>query len=319
MRRFSGVLGALFLTLILVLPALGADSPMPHTGRVLIVGGGDITIPAGDQADAVIVFNGDATVRGDVNAVAVFDGTLRLEGATVEEVFVAGGRAEIDAASKVLNDVRVLESTVDAAPGAIAGAIKGVDAELIAGGMALAGFLAVIWLGTAIALIAAALLLAALAARQVRAATQLIRTETGTTLLAGFGGLIIPPILAVLAMVTVVGIPLGLGILLGVWPALAFVGYLVGAVWLGELIVGQLRGTPDTGRPYLAALLGVVVLLVLGIVPVLGGLLSAIVSFLGLGAVLLLTWRVFRGRGLAVPAPTMPAPTATQAGTPMPA
>ena len=318
MRRLFGLFVALVLTIALALPALAADGELPHSGRVLMVAGGDITVPAGDQADAVLVFDGDATIRGEVNAVAVFDGTVRLEGATVEEVFIAGGRAEIDATSTVLNDVRTLDSSVEAAPGTIGGAIKGLDADLVAGGFALAGFLAVIWVGAAIALILAAVVLAGIASRQVRAATRLIRTDTGTTLLAGLAGLVVPPILAVLAFVTVVGIPLGLGILLGLWPTLAFVGYLVGAIWLGEVIVGQLRGGPSEGRPYFAALLGVVVLLVVGIVPVFGGLFSAVVSFLGLGAVILLTWRVFRGRAGTLETASSQTPAPTQAGSPLP-
>jgi hypothetical protein len=44
-------------------------------------------------------------------------------------------------------------------------------------------------------------------------------------------------------------------------------------------------------RPYLAALLGLAVLAVIGIIPVVGG----IVIFVGFGAVVLLMWRTLRG------------------------
>ena len=318
MRRLPGALAALLLSLAFVVPALAADGTMPTTGRVVMVGGGDITIPAEDQADAVVVFDGDALVRGDVKALAVFDGNVRLEGATVEEIFIGRGVVEIDAASTVLGDVRTLDATVNAAPGTVAGTIAGVDGELLAGGLAIAGFLAAMWLGVGIAVIVAALVLAAIAGRQLRAASRLIRTETGPTLLGGLAGLVVPPVIAVLAIVTVIGIPLGLAIFLGVWPAMAFVGYIVGAVWIGEIVLDRMRSTAVTGRPYAEVIVGVLILFLAGLVPVIGGLVTAIVSFVGLGALMLLTWRVFRGRGVETVVTPMPAPPAP-AGTPMPA
>ena len=51
-----------------------------------------------------------------------------------------------------------------------------------------------------------------------------------------------------------------------------------------------LRPGPQPERPYLAAVVGLVLLQVVAIVP----LLTAVASIFGLGAVLLLAWRVFR-------------------------
>ncbi len=149
------------------------------------------------------------------------------------------------------------------------------------------------FLGLALAAIGAALLLAAVAARQVRAAETLISREPGATLLAGLAGLVIPPLVALVAIVTVVGAPLGIGILVGLWPLAAFVGYLVAGIWIGDWILRRISPAVTRERPYLAAVIGLVVLAAMAIVPPL----TMIASVFGLGAVTLLAWRTFRERG----------------------
>ena len=66
MRRLFGVAAAMVVALLLLAPAVLAADPLPHTGRVLLSTGGDITLPAGEHADAVIVVerNGDDPRRG---------------------------------------------------------------------------------------------------------------------------------------------------------------------------------------------------------------------------------------------------------------
>ena len=64
-------------------------------------------------------------------------------------------------------------------------------------------------------------------------------TEPVLTLLVGLAGLVVIPLVAILAMITVVGAPLGLAILFVVWPAAAFAGYLVAGIWIGEWLLGR--------------------------------------------------------------------------------
>ena len=115
--------------------------------------------------------------------------------------------------------------------------------------------------------------------------------------------MIVIPFVAVLAMFTVIGAPLGFAILFMVSPAAAFVGYLVAAIWIGDLVLnrGTSPGTED--RPYLAAIVGVLVLWLISLVPFVG----AIASLFGLGAVLLLAWRTFRQPSTTRPVVTPPA------------
>ncbi len=308
MRRLFALLGALLFVIALVPAAAVAADSLPHTGRVLISTSGDITVAAGDQADAVIVINGTATISGEVGFLLVVDGRAVTQGATLENIVVVRSSAELDASTHVLNDVRTYDSTVNQASGArVDGSVGGIEGDLVGFAWFLAAAAIILWIGVAIVTLVAALILAALAARQVRAAGALISHEPGKTALIGFLSLFVIPILAVLAMITLVGIPVGIALLLFVWPALAFIGYLVAAIWIGEWLLGRSNPGVVRDRPYSAAVVGVIVAGILGFIPVI----TFIISLFGLGAVILAGWRVFRGGSRApMPAPAMGAPTA---------
>jgi MFS family permease len=179
---------------------------------------------------------------------------------------------------------------------AVAGDIKGVDAELIALGAFLGPALLLFAIGLLLASVVAGLLLVGVGTRQLRATERVIATEPLNAFGTGLFAAIVIPILAIVAIVTIVGAPLGLGILLGALPLLAFAGFLVGGIFLGEELLGS-RKEPAAARPYRGALLGIVLLQVIGLVPIVGGLATAVTSILGLGAILLLGWRTVRGTG----------------------
>ena len=67
--------------------------------------------------------------------------------------------------------------------------------------------------------------------------------------------------------VTVIGAPLAFGIAFGLWPLAAFVGYLVAGIAIGDWIVGRLSPGVTRERPYLAAVVGLLVLEVVSILP----------------------------------------------------
>ncbi|OGO58623.1 MAG: hypothetical protein A2Z32_02965 [Chloroflexi bacterium RBG_16_69_14] len=305
MRRISSILIITALAVALGAPAaLAADPQAERTGTVQIAFNGDVTIPAGDQADFVLVTGGIATVAGEVETLVVLDGAAVLQGATVETVFVNGGSVSLDAQTTVTGDVRTLDSTVTRDPAAtVGGTISSVDADLIAATAVIAPAILLFMLGFVLVTLVAGLALAALGARQVRAAEALITREPGETILFGLAGLVVIPLVAVLAIVTIIGAPLGLAILLMVWPAAAFAGYLVAGIWIGEWLLNRGTATERPARPYLAAVVGLVILQVVSLVPFVG----AIASLFGFGAVLLLAWRTFRQPTTSQPAMTPPA------------
>ena len=306
MKRLIPILAAMALLAGMAGAVMAADEALPHTGRVIFVSGGDVEIAAGEQADAVIVVGGNARIDGTVNALVVIDGTATVRAATLETLAVINGSAELAAGTTVLGDVHRLGSTITRADGVeISGSIRDLSGDIAAFGLFIGAAAIVLWIGFGLATLLVGLLVAGLAARQVRTATALISRETGMTILVGLLAIVVPPIAAVLLMVTVIGIPAGIGLLVVLWPAVAFLGYIVAAIWLGEWLLGRQspKATPAE-RPYAAAAVGLVVGFVIGLVP----FVTAILSILGLGAVVLASWRTLRG-GMARPRiQTQPAP-----------
>lgn len=302
MKRLLAIAGAALILTALAAPVALAAEPLPHDGRVLISVEGDVTLPKGEHADAVVVVRGDATILGEANTVVAIDGAINLDGATVESIVAVRSPVNVGAGSTVLGDVRTLDATVHQFGDAeVLGQVRDVALDLAGIGLVLAPVFFLWYIGAAVALIVAGLVLAALAARQVRAAEELIRRRPLATLGVGIAGLFVPLLVALVAIATIVGGPLGVGILLGAWPLAAFIGYLVAAIWIGDWVLRQV-GRPPAERPYLAAVVGVLVLQVAAIVPPI----PAIASLFGFGAVLLLAWQTFRGHGTGQPADYRP-------------
>ena len=298
-RHFTLLTPAIAAVLILALgvaaPSVAAaDEVLPHTGRVLVSVEGDVALPAGEHADVVVVVRGAARISGEVNTIVVIDGSLEMTGARAESVIAVRSPTTLGPGTIVLGDVRTLDATVQQAAGSqVQGSVRDLTPEIAGIGAVLAPAAILLWIGFGLAALVAALALAGLAARQVRTAERLISREPLKTFLVGVATAIVTPILGVLMIVTVVGAPLGFAILLGVLPAVAFVGYLVSAIWVGEWLLRQLTRGAAADRPYVGAVLGVIALAVLGIVPLLG----AIASLFGFGAVVLLAWRTLARSG----------------------
>ncbi|WP_166035472.1 bactofilin family protein [Halorussus pelagicus] len=100
------------------------------------------------------------------------------------------------------------------------------------------------------------------------------------------------PILIALLFVSLVGIPLGLlGILL--YGIVLWVGYVYGAFALGS----WLAGLADDASKWVALVVGLVVVSLVGFVPILGGLAQFVVLLLGLGALAFGGRKRYGGRG----------------------
>lgn len=290
MNRTIGIVSAILLGLLIIVPVAAAADPIYEDGRVVVSVGGDITFPASERADSLVIVDGIATIEGDVRAVIVINGRANFVGARTEDVFAVASHVTLDGGSVVTGDVRTISTTVDKAPGATIQGSVNEGFDMVRGAWLIGPALFIAYLGFVIAAMAAALALAGLASRQVRSAEVLISREPVATLLAGLAGLLGIVVAGTLAIVTIVGIPLGLLILVGFLPMVAFVGYLVAAIWIGDWILRQSSSGLTRERPYLAAVVGVLVLGIVSAVPIVGG----IVSFVGFGAVVLLMWRTLR-------------------------
>jgi hypothetical protein len=311
LARVAAALLLATLALGLAAPAVLAADPLDEHSRIVIANERDVVVAQGDALDLLVLSRGDATIEGSVANLIVIEGSATLRGASVESIVAVRSPIELEPDTVVGGRILTLDALVHLQGNAqVVGGTH--DLVQVAAGLApvLAPALLLILLGIALSSIVAAVLLAAFVPRQLREAEGLISSEPGTTFLAGFAAIVALPFLVVALMVSLIGAPLAFGLVLTVAPLLAFAGYLVSAVWIGEWLLRRLTSRPAGDRPYGAAIVGVVSLQVVSIIPVLT-LAVPIASLFGLGAILRLAYRAFRAPVLPLaPAPVLPQPTA---------
>jgi hypothetical protein len=126
----------------------------------------------------------------------------------------------------------------------------------------------------------------------------------------GFGLLVGLPVVALLVFIA--GVAIGgwwIGLtLFGLYGLLLVLGYVMSAQWVG---LTALRLSNSRAHPAVAMLLGLFVLSLVGLIPVLGGLVGLAAVLFGVGALALSAWHGYRGEVAATTA------TATE-GSPLP-
>lgn len=288
MRRLFTIAATVAILLLAFAPAaFAADPQVSWTGRGAIVSvDGTVDVPAGQSVDAVVVINGTATIEGTVRDIVLIKSTATFTGATTRNMLVVDGTANLGAGTTVTGEITTLRADIlRDATAVVSARTTALDADLAAFAFALIPLLIVLWVGFYVAMVVSGLALAAFGARQVRTAESLITRKPGQTLAAGLIATIALPILFGIVTATIIGAPIGLAMLFVGLPLLAFIGWLVAAIWVGDWLLGK-RGPVEVKHPYKAAFLGTVVLAIAGILP----FVSAIATLFGLGAVVLAAW-----------------------------
>jgi len=305
------------------------------TGDVLAVGG-DVTVTA-DVMDDVRVVGGSVALGGSIDGDAIAaGGTVRLRpDATVGghawlgggEVDVAGristhlraGGGKITISGSIDGDVELMAGEIEVLPTArIAGTLTyrsrqeaRIDpAAQITGGItrlpieerSVAGAIAARLLfiaATGVLGVVLILLFPGFSLGTIRR----LAADPWKSLGLGAGVLVGGPLVAILAMVTIVG--LALGCTLVVVYGLALVsGYLAGALYAGDAtlkLLGRAQ-TTSVGTAIAALYAGLVLISVLALIPFVGGVVQLAVLLFGLGAVALTAsraWKAWRAGGAA--------------------
>jgi hypothetical protein len=298
-RRLLTIAASVAILLLISVPSAFAADPAPGDRGAIIAVEGTVDVPAGQHVGAVVLVNGTATIEGSADTILVAGGTATLTGATARTLVVIDGSVTLATGTTVTGDVHTLGSTVSQLDGSIVeGRVLGIETNLAAFAVLLIPLLIVFTIGFALAMLVAGLAVAAFGSRQVRGVEDLITARPGHVLVAGIAGSVLLPLLSILLIVTIVGAPIGLTLLFAVLPVLALLGWLVAAIWIGDWLIARSRGSREPGRPYRAALLGVVVLAIAGILPFVSG----IATLFGFGGIVLAMWRMVR------PETTPPAP-----------
>ena len=303
-RAVRAAIAALLFSLLALLLAVGSASAA--TDHVVITGGA--VVPPGQTAGDVVVVDGPVTIAGHATGdVVSVSGPVRVSGRVDGDLITVSDRAILAPSARVGGDLRYGDEPPVLARGArVGGEVSNEDwADARNGWGWVSGF--AWWLAVSVSTLIVGLLLVWLAPGALSAGQRAVREHVGATVGWGVAIAIGVPLLAVLALVTLVGIPLGLALLLAAIPVL-LVAYTTGA-W----IVGRRLLRSRSAGPWAALLAGWGLLRVLALIPVAGALVGLAATVVGLGALAVALWQARR------PATPVATPEAQAAGRPAPA
>ena len=302
------------------------DGDVFAAGRAIDVRGpvGDAARVAGDQLTVSSTIDGDLVAAG--NRLQLFEDAVvrgrllaagsivEVEGTVEEDLRVAAG--EIIVRGTVRGDARVMADRLELAPGAriegdldyrtrtplsaeeaarVGGAVRhqepvhDEDADRSWVGRIFRSWFWGWQFGSALLV---GLLAVALFPRVVQRLVTAIAAETTLGALLGFGAFLIVPIATVVVMLTLVGVPLGLIVML-LFGAALYLAKLPTAAWVGAWLLARV-GRSDAS-PYAGMAVGVLALYLLFAVPWLGGLGWLAATWLGFGAMVLTGRRSLAG------------------------
>jgi len=241
---------------------------------------GPVVIERGDTSGDLVVLDGDVLVRGTVDGdLFVANGEVTLRGTVTGDVVSLSDRTTFGTRGTVQGDLYYGDKKPVGNAGKVDGDVEKVDISAVGG----IGLILAFWLAVTISALVLGLLLLALFPRAADAVARTGRERLGMSFLVGLLVFILLPLLGFVALVTVVGVPLGVGLLLAVLPLYA-IAYVSSAWMLGRRI---LKDKPRI----LAFLVGLVILRLLALIPIAGGIIWFLVTIYGLGALILAALR----------------------------
>lgn len=273
-------LAVLLALVALALPAtsLAAEAADNEEDAIVVISG-DVTVPRGETVDAIVVADGDVRLAGHADGdVVLFAGDATVSGRIDGDLVTFGGRARLLPGAYVAGDVHYGDEPPIVARGAI---VRGdVSKEDWDDSLELLPFIGAfaLWLGVTVSMAILGVLLLLIAPRAADAIYQRTRERVGIVIAIGIAVAICLPLAAILAAVTLVGLPLALMIGLALLPAAAL-AYVAAAYALGRRIV-----SPPRGQIW-AFLAGLAILRALALIPFLGFLVGLAAVVFGLGLI----------------------------------
>lgn len=293
------------------LPMTVAAQDGDNSDNFLFLANKNYQLPAGESIDAAVIASADVYIAGTVNDfLMVIDGTATVTGRVDSDLVVINGTLRLDPGADVENVTLIRSDLVRDPSAVVRGDVNERSGFSFGWGSALFSFL--FWTGSTIVVLAAGLLFAALGSAQVIGAGRNATERVGESIVSAAIVWVGLPIIAIAAFFTLIGIPVGLAIFFVLLPALGFLGYLVIGTRIGTLLVDRRRPLDPNRKPYLAAVVGLLLLQVIALVPVVGGLIVFLAALYGAGALAFYAFQGWRGRRVTVlgdghqPVPTMP-------------
>ena len=269
------------LLLALAAPASAAEAGEPQDQIVL---SGTVDVPRGREVGEVVVLHGSVSVEGVVHGdVVVLDGRISVTGQVSGAVVAINGPVFVGPDAQIVGDVLVRDAVTVREGAMIGGRVHQGTAFTLRSPIRAIGRFAS-WLAVATSTLILGLLLILVAPRGADAVASVSSRSPWACLGWGVAAFVAAPVLAVLAVASLLGLPFGLALLLSLL-LLYFVGYAWG-VWA----LGRWLWKPPRSRA-LAFAFGWLIVTAVAAIPVIGGIVWLIGSVFGLGAMSVATWR----------------------------
>lgn len=265
-----------------------------EVGQDVSVAGGDVTIGPNAKIDGELeAAGGDVEVAGSVGrGIEAAAAEFTLSGTVTGDVDIRGRKIRIAPGARITGDLIVKgPNEPDVAPGTVGGQVKytyaagrgwrgydyGWDGEMGHRFDFEFSVLSAIWA------LFIGLLLIYLFPNLTERTAKTLRVHPLRSFGFGLLGIIFIPALAVLLIITVIGLPLGL-LLLMLFPVLLFLGFLSTALGLARMIHGDKDGAPSkfTQLAYLAVVL--LALTLVSLIPIVSDIVALIAVIVGIGA-----------------------------------
>lgn len=295
----------------------------------VIAAGGMVTVTGTVKGD-LIVAGGSLNLRGTVeDDLRAAGGSIRIGGKVNDDLIVGGGDVRIERDSTVGGDTKLgggqvaiagKTNTVEAAVGKLTVANTAeINGDLrywsdekisVAEGAKISGTTEQKmverkdegegkWrkggVGVVLGIIGTALfawLFSLIVSNKTHAVAETMKAQFGPNLLWGFLSLIAIPAAAIILMITVIGLPIGILTMLA-FPLIVYLGWLMTVLTVGYWVYRWITKQEKVGS-WVYALVGAVVLVLLGFIPVLGWIVVALVFLASLGGMLRLDWQAFQ-------------------------
>lgn len=305
-RSVLAVATAIGAVLVAASPALAQFGSDPDEPFVVLTG--VLEVPTGSTVSDAVIFNGDATIDGDVDGqVIAFNGDVTVSGTVTDNVVSFNGHVTLLGDAFVGGDI-ASRFAPDIAPTAtFNGRVRSARSLDVNAGKLTTVSRILVWLATTASSFLLGLLLVLFVPRAAEAVARTATAQVGASIGFGFLVLVGVPIVAFIAIAVLVGIPFGVGVLLALG-LLYWLGYTAGAYALGRRLISGPK------KSMLAFLAGWGILRGLALIPVLASLVWLAATVWGLGALVIAARAAGRptadaaGAGIAAGAPPVPPP-----------
>ena len=297
------------------LRAAGGDINIESTvGGELYASGGNITLSnAAVVADAVTLYGGNVNIEGKINGpLKVYAQKIVLNGEVTRDVELNAEQIELGPRAKLGGTLRYSsDAQFKTAEGVvIGGATTRGDSmngrpdthhdrewhgEMMGSGSGWAGTIAGTLASFVTLLAVGALFLLVFTGFSRRASSRMLAAPW-PALAAGMAVLLGTPLLAVILLITLIGIPLGM-VLMMLFPLMLLMGWVVGVFSIAQRVQRSIQKDAPSGSS--AAMVGffaltLLLLLLLGSLPFIGFLILVAIMLLGTGACALELYRQVR-------------------------